>query len=273
MYIKFERSDDDYYGIQEYVMPVVRYAIKSPLFLDALCMVLNTYDTYTEHIVNDVDKMLKCYGNLHKDDMTEVEGKEYGEFHKHLYEFYWTIIDDDFGKKVREKNQDLYYKKKLRYVTQRLGRYRGILLEKTIAAMVEGRFNQDLFEQGCRIKIDNSWIRIGYNYGNTNHKETFDIAGWKSTAKYGEFYECKVNPKRFENPNYKLFAALKKALDQCDNVNYILALVSSDAREKLIAQKKFLDSENEGTTDKIEFQTLGREDLYDILTYQVPEIA
>lgn len=269
MNVFFKRTDDDYYGVKEYILPVVQAAIKSATYLEILCMILNTYDTYTEHISNDVSKALKLYGNLKKEDMSEAESENYADFSQKLYDLYWTIVDDEFGKEIFKANQDLCNKHKLKLVENRLGRYRGILFEEVVAAMVEERFQEGDFQKGCKIRIDGTWIRIGYDTGNSKHKETFDVAGWKKELFYGEFYECKVNPERFTEENYRLFEMLWKELEQHFNIQYILALVSSETKEKVKKQKEYLEE----TVEKIEFKVIGREDLYNILNYQIPEIA
>ena len=233
MNVFLKRTDDDYYGVKEYILPVVQAAIKSATYLEILCMILNTYDTYTEHISNDVSKALKLYGNLKKEDMSEAELQNYADFSQKLYDLYWTIVDDEFGKEIFKANQDLCNKHKLKLVENRLGRYRGILFEEVVAAMVEERFQEGDFQKGCKIRIDGTWIRIGYDTGNSKHKETFDVAGWKNDLFYGEFYECKVNPERFTEENYRLFEMLWKELEQHFNIQYILALVSSETKEKV----------------------------------------
>ena len=62
---------------------------------------------------------------------------------------------------------------------------------------------------------------------------------------------------------------LWKELEQHFNIQYILALVSSETKEKVKKQKEYLEE----TVEKIEFKVIGREDLYNILNYQIPEIA
>ena len=86
MNVFLKRTDDDYYGVKEYILPVVQAAIKSATYLEILCMILNTYDTYTEHISNDVSKALKLYGNLKKEDMSEAELQNYADFSQKLYD-------------------------------------------------------------------------------------------------------------------------------------------------------------------------------------------
>ena len=122
MNVFLKRTDDDYYGVKEYILPVVQAAIKSATYLEILCMILNTYDTYTEHISNDVSKALKLYGNLKKEDMSEAELQNYADFSQKLYDLYWTIVDDEFGKEIFKANQDLCNKHKLKLVENRLGR-------------------------------------------------------------------------------------------------------------------------------------------------------
>lgn len=271
MKITFNRVDKEYYGVREYIDPIVNITVKYNDFIQVLCTVLNTYDSYSEHIVNDVDKVLKLHKSLYEDNMSDIEKKDFDSFHKNVYNFYWNVVDDDFGNKLRQFDEDIYRKEQLRYPDKRLGRYRGLLLEEIVAATVKGRFQKGVFCAGCRIYVNGSRIIARYGIGDAKHKETIDIAGWNETVSYGEFYECKINPIRFEFPNYKYFIELKKTLDSNNVRKYIIAVVSSEERRHLKAQIDFIELENPGYC--IDFEIIGREDIYNISNYNIPEIA
>ncbi|MCI9035632.1 MAG: hypothetical protein HFJ08_16635 [Lachnospiraceae bacterium] len=269
MKVTFQRVDDEYFGVEKYVRPVVEIAIKNNIFVQILCEILNTFDTYSEHILYDINKLLKLYETYKIGRLDETARKDYSVFTQKVYDFYWTILDDNFGEEIRWHNEELYRKKGLRYADKRLHRYRGILFEELIGAMVQERFKNDTFCTGCRIYVNGKRIISQYGKGNSFHKETIDIAGWINNLKYGEFYECKVNPKRFEIQNYQYFMKIQNTLDE-NNVHYILALVSADAAEFLRVQKEYIEEQLKCT---VEFETIGREDICSIVHYTVPEIV
>lgn len=268
MKINFNHVDKEYYGIEEYVKPVVDTSIVDERFVQILCTILNTYNKYSEHIVNDVDKALKLFRNFYAEDLTETELMAYESFHKATYDFYWSIVDDEFGNKIKQFNEDLYKEEHLRFADNRLARYRGLLFEKLVYEEVKPRFANSLFDEGCRIYINGVRVIARYGRGNASHKETIDIAGWDESVSYGEFYECKINPIRFEVQNYKYFMELKQELDKNKIHHYIIALVCADARANLCVQKKSIEEENPGCN--IEFEIIGREDIYKIKNYLIP---
>lgn len=260
MKVSFKHVDKKYYGVNEYIVPVAKQAVKHEKFVYTVCEILNVYDKYNPHIVNDVTKALKLATFRFGENELEILN-EYKILSNLLEEFYWKVVEDeDFEKQVKE--DDIH----MRYPDNRLGRYRGLLLEEIVGATVSERFKCNKFCTGCQIFIDRSMIEWGY--GNSKHKQTIDVAGWADFVKYGEFYECKVNPKRFKNENYKYFIKLKQTLDDKGAAKYILALVSADSKNNLIAQKKALESED--TDCNIDFELLGRDDIFNILTYRIP---
>ncbi len=270
MTISFNRVDENYYGIDEYVKPIVEVIVKHDIFIRVLCEILNTFDTYSEHIVNDVKKVLELNGEYQIKDMDQALKDDYTLFSERVYNFYWVVVNEDFAVQLRRYDEELYYKRGLRYADKRLQRYRGILFEEVVSAMVESRFSESDFCTGCRIYIDGVRVLARYGEGNSSHKETIDIAGWNNEVCYGEFYECKINPKRFELQNYKFFVAIKNELDKNKVPHYVLALVSADAQEHLKAQKEYIE---ECLSPAIDFEVIGREGIFNILSYRIPEIA
>lgn len=270
MKITFRHVDEEYYGVQELIKPIVDIAIPYDIFICIVCEILNSFDSYSEHIVNDVKKALKLYKyRLNSEDEKMVA--DYTVFSELLEKFYWNIVDDEFGMKIKKFNDMQYYHGGLRYSDGRLGRYRGLLFEELVIAIVKDRFIDKSFSTGCQIYVNNTRVIARYGEGNAQHKETMDIAGWVETVKYGEFYECKISPKRFGKENYMYFMELKKVLDE-NNVNtYVIAFVSADARVNLEMQKRYLETNNQEC--KMDFQLLGREDIYTIKDFCIPEIA
>lgn len=271
MNITFNHTDDEYYGIEEYIKPVVDSTIKYDIFIRILCEILNTYDSYSEHIVNDIRKVIKLFEGYQINDMNRTIKDDYAIFSENVFNFYWTIVDDEFGKKIKRYNEKLYYEKGMRYADKRLQRYRGILFEEVVCATVKDRFKDSSFCTGCRIYINRVPIFTRYGEGNAYRKVTIDIAGWNNAVNYGEFYECKINPKRFEVQNYKFFMEIKSKLEKNKVTQYVLALVSSDAKEHLKVQKEYIEKVNPECA--IEFELIGREDIFNILSYRIPEIA
>lgn len=272
MRLKLRRTDKDYYGVSEYILPVVRAAAKHDRFIQIMCEILNTFDTFREDIVERVKKTLE-YETYKISGEGETIKADYKLFADSLTDFYWHVVDSEFAREVRKFDQDLYEQNGLRYPDRMLGRYRGLLFESLIDVLVRERFQGtgQLYETGCEILINGCRILARYGDGNSQHKRTLDIVGWDEGKQYGEFYECKVNPKRFEDPNYRFFAELKNVLSTDGRIRYILALVSADATRNLKAQKEYL--EEEGVDCRIDFKLIGREDIYGISLYAVPEIA
>lgn len=272
MKLSLKRTDKDYYGVSEYVLPVVRAAAKYDQFIQIMCEILNTFDTFSEDIVNRVKKALELEKYKIRDDDEAVK-IAYKLFADRLTDFYWHVVDSEFAKEARRFDQNLYEESGLRYDDYRLGRYRGLLFETLIDALVRDRFqgNGKQYETGCEMRVNGSLILARYGDGNSQHKRTLDIVGWDEEMHYGEFYECKVNPKRFENPNYLFFMEIKKALDADSRTRYILALVSADATRNLRVQKEWLEEED--PTCNIDFELIGREDIFGISQYAIPEIA
>ena len=272
MKVRLKRTDKDYYGVGEYILPVVEAAAKYDQFIQILCEILNTFDTFSEDIVNKVKKTLELEKyKINEGDETVKE--DYKLFANRLEMFYWHVVDYECAEEVKKFDQDLYQEKRLYHTDYRLGRYRGILFEVLIDALVRNRYQESgkRYETGCTIRINGCPILAQYGFGNSRHKETLDVAGWDDRMQYGEFYECKVNPKRFENPNYHFFMEIKKALDADSRVKYILALVSADSTGNLKAQKECLEEED--TDCNIDFELIGREGIFGISQYVISEIA
>lgn len=270
MKITFRRVDEEYYGVEEFIKPIVDVTISYDLFICIVCEILNLCDSYNEHIVKDVKDSLKLF-EYRLDENNQKMFSDYSRLSSLIEKFYWNIVGDDFGGKIKAFNEKQYWHDGLRYADGRLGRYRGLLLEELVIAVVKDRFSDKLFCTGCQIYINRGRIIAHYGEGNALHKETIDIAGWADSSKYGEFYECKVNPKRFENENYKYFMELINILNGNGIKNYKIGLVSADAGEHLKAQKKYLEEKDDEC--KAEFELIGREDIYNMHNYAIPEIA
>ena len=272
MRLRLKRTDKDYYGVSEYILPVVRVAAKYDKFIQIMCEILNTFDTFSADLVNKVKKTLELEKyKINEDD--ETVKTAYKLFADGLADFYWHVVDTEFAKEAKKFDQDLYEKSGLRYEDYRLGRYRGLLFETLIDTLVRDRFqgNGKQYETGCEMHINGTLILARYGDGNSRHKKTLDIVGWDEKMQYGEFYGCKINPNRFENSNYRFFMEIKKALNTESGTRYILALVSADATRNLKAQKEWLEEED--PTCHIDFDLIGREAIFDISQYAIPEIA
>lgn len=270
MKLKLKTTDFAYYGVEEYIRPVTRTAAKYDLLIRVMCEILNTFDRFTEDVVHKV----KCALELARykiDEEDEDTFAAYKVFSENLEKFYWNVVDEEFAKAALRFDQKLYYEKGLRYPDVRLGRYRGLLLESLIDELVKERFCERKYATGCRIFVNGGLILARFGEGNAFHKETIDVAGWDDFVRYGEFYECKISPKRFENPNYRYFMEIKKAMDENKASQYILALVSADATQKLREQKKCLEEADPDCV--IEFGLIGREDIFKISRYVIPTIA
>ena len=68
--------------------------------------------------------------------------------------------------------------------------------------------------------------------------------------------------------NYKYFIQLKQVLDAKGAEKYILALASADSRNNLLSQKRALEKEDPECD--IDFTLIGREDIFRILNYNIP---
>lgn len=262
MKVLLKRVDKEYYGVSEYLEPVARQAMKFEQFVYTVCEILNVYNSYNPHIVNDVVKALKL-AEYRIDDNDAGMVREYRLLSKLMEQFYWQVVEDEnFEKRAREADTNM------RDPHKRLGQYRGLLLEEIISAAVCERFRKYKFCKGCNIYIDGVMVRLGYGWCNSKHKQTIDIAGWADCNNYGEFYECKVSPKRFQIENYKYFIMLKQTLD-AKGAKYILALASADSKNNIISQKRALEKED--SECNIDFNMIGREDIFYISNYNIPD--
>lgn len=267
MIINFRRTDDNFYKEKELILPIVDLAFENEKYVGIVCEVLNLFYSYSEDIVNKITKMLKSL----EFRMNPEEISNYRMLSKKIVDFYWEVVDDEFGKQARAFDQDLYYKQHLQYSDMRLNRYRGLLFENLLIRLVQDRFEGELFETGCQVYINNCRVIARYGKGNSEHKETIDVAGWVSKMSYGEFYECKISPLGFKAENYKYFVELISGLKQNKVINYIVGFVSADATEKLKAQKKCIEGRCSNCNEA--FEVIGRENLYKTKFYRVPEIA
>lgn len=267
MIINFRRTDDNFYKEKELITPIVDLAFENEKYVGIVCEILNLFYLYSEDIVNKITKTLACLEfRMHSEEIPN-----YRLLSEKIVNFYWEVVDDEFGKQARAFNQDLYYKQQLQYSDKRLNRYRGLLFENLLIRLVQDRFIGELFETGCQIYINNCRVIVRYGEGNSYHKETIDVAGWTSKIPYGEFYECKVSPSGFKIENYKYFVELISQLKQNKVINYVVGFVSADASEKLKAQKKYIEEKDSGCNER--FWVIGREDLYKTKFYKIPEIA
>lgn len=239
MIITFRHVDEEYYGVEEIVRPVAELMVIRPQFICIVCEILNIFHTYSARLVSDVKKALKLNEyRLDKNDKAMLH--MYCNLTNLIEDFYWNVVDDEFGRKIKAFNEKQYWQKGMRYPDKRLGQYRGLLFEEIVVAAVE---------KGILRK---------------------DFARWDDNAKYGEFYECKINPERFRNENYRFFMELKKALDVNGIQNYQVGLVSADTMEHLKAQKRYLEEQDESC--KAEFMLIGREDIYNMQSSRMPEL-
>lgn len=270
MRISFRHVDEEYFGVEEYIRPVANQAVVHNQFICIICEILNVFNKYTEHIVADVKKAMKCFEyRLDKEDKIALSA--YRELTEKVEQFYWNVVDDEFGEKLREFNEEQYRRKGMRYPDNRLGQYRGLLFEELVSAAVKTRFVGRLYCTGCQVYINGCRVLARYGEGSASHKETIDIAGWDAEANYGEFYECKINPERFRNENYRYFMELKSTLDSNGIQDYKIGLVSADATENLRAQKRYLEAQDQNC--RAEFMLIGREDIFSVQSYCIPEIT
>lgn len=273
MKINFKPKDDNFYGTKELITPIVEAAVVNDKFIGILCEILTLFSTYTEDISNKVQKTMKAL-EFRIDTKNPVEVSEYAKLKEAVYEFYWQIIGDDFAKELEKSNQVLYRKYGFRFADKRLHRYRGLLLEHILIALVKERFNGAMFQTGCQIYINGRRIIALYGQGNSYHKETMDVCGWIESVKYGEFYECKINPDRFKEENYRYFLELIKCLQENKISNYIVGFVSAESTECIRARIEILEKLEKIPVDcKVLFQIVGRDDLYRTRFYKIPEIA
>ena len=269
MYISFQHVDDDYYGKTEYIKPIVEIASKNAVYVSITCEILNTYSEYSESITNKVKQAMKFAEYKVKSSECDIE--QYRDLCNKMEHFYYTIVDDDFGKVLKQKNETLYWDKGLRYPDRRIARYRGLLFEELVTELVRKRFADEEINTGCRIYINHSRIIAKYGEGNASHKETIDIAAWKKLEKYGEFYECKINPTRFLEENYRYLVKIIETLKQNKVQTYIVAFVSADSSEHVNAQRKYLEMNDKN--QNTELLAIGRENLFEIACYEIPNMA
>lgn len=269
MHITFKRVDKDYYGKNEYITPIVELAIQKDAFFVIVCEILNTFNKYTEHITNDVKKAMQIVEYKFKG--SEADMKSYQLLETKVENFFWNIVDDNFGDELKKRDQDLYYEKKLAYADVRVARFRGLLFEELVTELVRTRFDSYEFCTGCQVYINNCRVMVYYGEGNAHHKETIDIAGWEKRSKYGEFYECKISPERFDEEHFRYLVELNQQLKSKGAKNFIVGFVSSDRAKHVEARRAYLKDTYGISNDDI--LLIGREDVWEIRNYTMPEIA
>ena len=116
MIINFRRTDDNFYKEKELILPIVDLAFENEKYVGIVCEVLNLFYSYSEDIVNKITKMLKSL----EFRMNPEEISNYRMLSKKIVDFYWEVVDDEFGKQARAFDQDLYYKQHLQYSDMRL---------------------------------------------------------------------------------------------------------------------------------------------------------
>lgn len=165
-------------------------------------------------------------------------------------------------------NQDLYQSQGLQEPRKRLARYRGLLFENMIESLVKHRFDLALFSTGCRIHVDKTHLIYHYGEGNASHKETIDIAGWIDDKEYGEFYECKVHPDKFEAQHYCFLNMIIDMLKEHKIDNYVVGFVSAMNTSYAKSVKKHIEGLNDDCSS--DFRVIGVDDIYKMKTYTVP---
>lgn len=268
MKVKLFTVDESYYGVDNIITPVVKLASEYESFTIILCEILNFNCSYNAHICNDVKTALK-YAEYRIDKKNSTEYSKYQLFSELVYDFYWKIAEDDvFEDEMRKYNSTQFQKKEFYYPDKRMSVYRGLMLEELLYQLVEKRFEGEMLRKGCRVVINGLMVQIGYNYGNINHKQTVDIAGWVENTKYGEFYECKVSPYNFKQPNYIYLKELKDNLNGANST--MVAFVSADATRNLLSKKSEIEFNTKMSSD---FEVFGRDKIFSLKGFCVPEIA
>lgn len=271
MKIRLLHKDAVFYGIDEFVLPVIQLARKKRIYVEILCQILTLYRNVSNSTYGDIEHTLRLYRNLYFFDSSEFEIYEYNKFSDKLLAFYWEIIEEaEYNDDMNRFNPELYAKHDLNDKNRRFGRYRGIMFECLISELVKERFTDKMFDTGCRVYIDGQAIIIQYGEGNADHKETFDIVGWDESNAYGEFYECKISPDGFKEENCKLFIELNNVLSQHKDILYILGFVSAD--EQKYFESKISSLEKNGI-QLANVQLIGKENIFDISEYSIPVTA
>ena len=176
MKIKFKHVDDDFPKIEEWIMPIVNISTRYEIFVRIVCELLNVYGEFHESLYNTVEKALKKFRYIldSEDDNLQFS---YSELSGYILNFYYNVISDEFARDLFRYDQDKYNKYHFEYAQNRIARYRGLLFEELVAALVKKRFENHMFERGCRVYINGERVMAHYGKGNASHKETFDIVG------------------------------------------------------------------------------------------------
>ena len=271
MKIRLLHRDDSFYGINEFIRPVILIAKKKSVYIEILCQILHIYNKVSNSTYSDIEATLKLYEDFYFIDSSELEIYEYKKFSEKLLMFYWEVIEEaESDDSMKRFNPEVYEKYNLGNKSCRFQRYRGIIFEYLISELVKERFLDKLFGTGCRVYINGQAIIIQYGEGNAEHKETFDVVGWEENSSYGEFYECKISPERFKEENCKLFIELENVLSKQKNTIYLLAFVSADAQNNFESKISLLE---ENGVRLPHIQLIGKENIYGISKYTIPVTA
>ena len=98
MKIRFMRTDNDIFGEDEIIHPIIQISKNNDVYISILTELLFKFNTYTEKICFDVEKALKLFQYRVEEDDIE----EYAKFSKLVYNFYYTVVDDDFGREIEK---------------------------------------------------------------------------------------------------------------------------------------------------------------------------
>lgn len=102
MKIRFMRTDNDIFGEDEIIHPIIQISRNNDVYISILTELLFKFNTYTEKICFNVEKTLKLFQYRVEEDDIE----EYAKFSKLVYNFYYTVVDDDFGREIEKNNVD-----------------------------------------------------------------------------------------------------------------------------------------------------------------------
>ncbi len=265
MNIQFLKKDAEYIEIDSIRKSIASITSNKPTFISIVLIILIELNEASNNLLKELDNLFELSKYM-------VDKSDYGEYDilKNLLEEYYILISDfNFDTKLRAYNFEEYKNYKLSNNQNKMNTFRGILFEAIVEQLVVNRFENCYFETGCLIYINKHKICIYYDNG--KRKETFDIAGWNATNKWGEFYECKIRPDKFKKENYLLLQELKKYLVTNSINSYKIIIASADSVHNLLKQIEEIVLDNSLTPEG--FECYGKENLHKINEISMPIIA
>lgn len=265
MNIHFRKEDAEYVLVQDIRKDIADIIYENTCFIEMVCEILLGIYELHNNITKEIDEEFKLREY-------KIDQKDLPAFNrlKDLFCDYFILIQDfGFEAKLRQYNPREFKSYRLDLNEKKLNVFRGVLFEAIIESFIKYRYLETKFETGCVVLVNNHEICIYYDNG--KRKKTIDIAGWDDRNKAGEFYECKIRPKNFNEENYRYLNKIETILRSHHVRNYRIAFVSADSQD--FVESKIKEIQATVTYKPKNIELFGRNFLTSMINFSFPEIA